>query len=119
MKTQGSTNIMAAPIQYLGMDAKDMKYRYNWNAPILRSQHAPNTFFHGAQVVLKTEDWGLTWKEISPDLTRNEKSKQGKGGVPYTNEAVGAENYGTLAYLIESPHEAGVLWTGSDDGQVT
>ncbi|MEY2704482.1 MAG: hypothetical protein RL407_544 [Bacteroidota bacterium] len=118
MKTQGSTNIMAAPIQYLGMDAKDMKYRYNWNAPILRSQHAPNTFFHGAQVVLKTEDWGLTWKEISPDLTRNEKSKQGKGGVPYTNEAVGAENYGTLAYLIESPHEAGVLWTGSDDGQV-
>jgi len=67
---------------------------------------------------LKTEDWGLTWKEISPDLTRNEKSKQGKGGVPYTNEAVGAENYGTLAYLIESPHEAGVLWTGSDDGQV-
>lgn len=118
IKTQGSTNIMAAPIQYLGMDAKDMKYRYNWNAPILRSQHAPNTFFHGAQVVLKTEDWGLTWKEISPDLTRNEKSKQGKGGVPYTNEAVGAENYGTLAYLIESPHEAGVLWTGSDDGQV-
>ncbi|MDF2157288.1 glycosyl hydrolase [Algoriphagus sp. CAU 1675] len=118
MQTQGSTNIMAAPIQYLGMDAKDMKYRFNWNAPIIWSQHEPNTFYHGAQVLLKTQDWGKTWTEVSPDLTRNEKEKQGKAGVPFTNEAVGAENYGTLAYVIESPHEAGVIWTGSDDGLV-
>jgi photosystem II stability/assembly factor-like uncharacterized protein len=118
MQTQGSTNIMAAPIQYLGMDAKDMKYRFNWNAPIIWSQHEPNTFYHAAQVLLKTQDWGQTWTEVSPDLTRNEKEKQGKGGVPYTNEAVGAENYGTIAYVIESPHEAGVIWTGSDDGLV-
>jgi photosystem II stability/assembly factor-like uncharacterized protein len=118
MQSQGSTNIMAAPIQYLGMDAKDMKYRFNWNAPIIWSQHESNTFYHGAQVLLKTQDWGQTWTEVSPDLTRNEKEKQGKGGVPYTNEAVGAENYGTLAYVIESPHEAGVIWTGSDDGLV-
>lgn len=118
MQTQGSTNIMASPIQYLGMDAKDMKYRFNWNAPIIWSQHEPNTFYHAAQVLLKTQDWGQTWTEVSPDLTRNEKSKQGKGGVPYTNEAVGAENYGTIAYVIESPHEKGVLWTGSDDGLV-
>lgn len=118
METQGSTNIMAAPIQYLGMDAKDMKYRFNWNAPIIWSQHEPNTFYHAAQVLLKTQDWGKTWTEVSPDLTRNEKEKQGKGGVPYTNEAVGAENYGTIAYVIESPHEKGVLWTGSDDGFV-
>ncbi|MDO8965117.1 glycosyl hydrolase [Algoriphagus sp.] len=118
MESQGSTNIMAAPIQYLGMDAKDMKYRFNWNAPIIWSQHEPNTFYHAAQVLLKTQDWGKTWTEASPDLTRNEKEKQGKGGVPYTNEAVGAENYGTIAYVIESPHEAGVIWTGSDDGLV-
>jgi photosystem II stability/assembly factor-like uncharacterized protein len=118
MESQGSTNIMAAPIQYLGMDAKDMKYRFNWNAPIIWSQHERNTFYHAAQVLLKTQDWGKIWTEVSPDLTRNEKEKQGKGGVPYTNEAVGAENYGTIAYVIESPHEAGVIWTGSDDGLV-
>lgn len=118
MESQGSTNIMAAPIQYLGMDAKDMKYRFNWNAPIIWSQHEPNTFYHAAQILLKTQDWGKTWTEVSPDLTRNEKEKQGKGGVPYTNEAVGAENYGTIAYVIESPHEPGVIWTGSDDGLV-
>lgn len=114
----GSTNVMAAPIQYLGRDASDMKYRYNWNAPIIWSMHEPGTFYHASQLVLRTRDQGKTWEEISPDLTRNEKEKQGKGGIPYTNEAVGAENYGTLSYLIESPHEKGTLWAGSDDGLV-
>ncbi len=118
VRAQASTNIMAAPIQYLGMDAKDIKYRFNWNAPIIWSRHEPNTFYHGSQHLLKTGDLGKTWKEVSPDLTRNEKEKQGKGGGPYTNEAVGAENYGTLAYIAESPHGKGVIWTGSDDGLV-
>lgn len=118
MKSNASTNIMIAPIQYLGRDASDMKYRFNWNAPIIWSQHEPNTFYHTAQYVLKTQDMGNSWEVISPDLTRNEKEKQGKGGGPYTNEAVGAENYGTIAYIIESPHEKGVFWTGSDDGLV-
>ena len=117
-KASASTAVMAAPIQYLGMDAKDIKYRFNWNAPIIWSKHEPNTFYHGAQLLLKTSDMGRTWKEVSPDLTRNIKEKQGKGGGPYTNEAVGAENYGTLAYIMESPHEKGVIYTGSDDGFV-
>lgn len=117
-KNNAGTNVMAAPIQYLGRDAKDMKYRYAWNAPIICSKHDPRVFYHGAQVLLRTDDLGKHWTEVSPDLTRNDKSKQGKMGVPYTNEAVGAENYGTLAYVAESPTEAGVIWTGSDDGLV-
>jgi photosystem II stability/assembly factor-like uncharacterized protein len=117
-KAEATTNIMAAPIQYLGRDAKDMKYRFNWSAPIIWSKHEPGTYYHGAQLLLRTRDKGITWEEASPDLTRNEKEKQGKGGGPYTNEAVGAENYGTLSYVIESPHEKGVIWTGSDDGLV-
>ncbi len=112
------TNVMAAPIQYLSRDAKDMKYRFNWNAPITYGKHEPNTFYHGAQFLLRTRDFGKTWEEISPDLTRNEKSKQGKPGVPLTNEAVGAENYGTLSYVMESSLEKGVIYTGSDDGLV-
>ncbi len=112
------TKIMAAPIQYLGRDASDMKYRFNWNAPIIWSQHEPNTYYHAAQMLLRTKDMGQTWEEASPDLTRNEKEKQGKGGGPLTNEAVGAENYGTISYVIESPHEAGVIWVGTDDGLV-
>jgi len=117
-EAHAATQVMEAPIQYLGMDAGDMKYRFNWNAPIIWSRHEPNTFYHGAQLLLKTSDMGRTWTEASPDLTRNEKEKQGRPGVPFTNEAVGAENYGTLAYIAESPHEAGVIWTGSDDGLV-
>lgn len=117
-KSQSSTNVMIAPIQYLGRDASDMRYRFNWNAPIIWSQHEPGTFYHAAQYVLRTRDMGNSWEVISPDLSRNEKEKQGKGGGPYTNEAVGAENYGTIAYIIESPHEKGVFWTGSDDGLV-
>ncbi|MBK8304901.1 MAG: glycosyl hydrolase, partial [Chloracidobacterium sp.] len=116
-KASAGTSIMASPIQYLGMDAKDMKYRYNWNAPIVWDKH-DNSYYHGSQLVLKTNDFGKNWKEISPDLTRNEKEKQGKGGGPFTNEAVGAENYGTLAYITVSQHEKGVIWTGSDDGLV-
>ncbi len=118
MDTKSETKIMAAPIQYLGRAARDMKYLYNWSAPIIRSQHEPDTFYHCAQLVLRTRDKGLNWEEISPDLTRNMDDKQGKGGGPYTVEAVGAENYGTIAHMIESPHEKGVLWTGSDDGLV-
>lgn len=117
-KAKAGTNIMAAPIQYLTRDAKDMKYRFNWNAPIIWSKHEPSVFYHGSQYLLRTMDMGKTWTEASPDLTRNEKEKQGRPGVPYTNEAVGAENYGTLAYVIESPHEKGVIYTGSDDGYV-
>ncbi len=118
MESKMSSNVMAAPIQYLGRDARDMKYLYNWNAPIIWSKHEPGTFYHAAQLVLRTRDNGVTWEEVSPDLTRDQDELQGKGGGPYTNEAVGAENYGTISYLLESPHEAGVLITGSDDGLV-
>lgn len=117
-KANAGTNIMAAPIQYLGREARDMKYLFNWNAPIIWSKHEPGTYYHGAQYLLRTRDMGRTWEEVSPDLTRNQDDKQGKGGAPYTNEAVGAENYGTLSYVLESPHEKGVIWTGSDDGYV-
>ena len=118
MTSKASTNIMSAPIQYLGREARNMKYLYNWNAPIIGSKHEPGTYYHGAQLVLRTKDMGVTWEEISPDLTRDIDEKQGNGGGPYTNEAVGAENYGTLAYMLESPHEKGHIWTGSDDGYV-
>ncbi len=115
-RSTASTKIMIEPNLYLGLAARDMKYLYNWNAPIIRSVHDENTYYHGAQYLIKTTDEGLSWQVVSPDLTKNDDSKQGKGGGPLTNEAVGAENYGTLSYVVESPHEAGVIYTGSDDG---
>ncbi|MCB0489833.1 MAG: glycosyl hydrolase [Cyclobacteriaceae bacterium] len=109
--------VMTAPIQYQAMQPKDMKYRFNWNAPIVWSKHE-NAFYHGGNHLLKTKDMGRTWEEISPDLTRNNESTLGISGVPYTNEGAGGENYGTLAYVAIHPKEKGVIWTGSDDGLV-
>ena len=117
-EASAGTKVMAAPIQYLGRAASDMKYRYNWNAPIIWSKHEPDTYYHAAQYLLRTRDMGKTWEEASPDLTRNDKAKQIKGGGPYTVEAVGAENYGTISYVMESPHEKGHIWVASDDGLV-
>ena len=102
----------------LSIQPKDFKYRYNWNAPIISSPHDRNTIYHAGNVVFKTQDGGNSWDVVSPDLTKNEKDKHGPGGGPYTNEAAGGENYNTLMSLVESPHEQGVLYAGSDDGLI-
>ncbi len=117
-KTMETKDIQAYPSLNLAIEPKDMKYRFNWNAPILASPHDPKTIYHGANVVLKTSNGGLTWEAISPDLTRNDKTKQGVGGGPITNEGAGGENYNTINYITESSLEKGVLWTGSDCGYV-
>ena len=102
----------------LGSVPKDLKYRFNWNAPIISSPHDRNTIYHAGNVIFKTQDGGLNWEIVSPDLTRNDPNQQGPGGGPFTNEAAGGENYNTIMYLTESPHEKGVLWAGTDDGLV-
>ncbi|WP_091412277.1 VPS10 domain-containing protein [Aquimarina amphilecti] len=100
----------------LSIAPKDSKYRYNWNAPIISSLHNRKTIYHGGNVVFKTTDGGISWTAISSDLTKNEKAKHGPGGGPYTNEAAGGENYNTLTALVESQHQEGLLYAGSDDG---
>ena len=117
-KAKARTKVMIEPINYIGKASRDMKYRFNWNAPVIWAKHEKNTFYHAAQHLFKTQDFGRSWTVVSPDLTRDEDEKQGYGGGPYTNEAVGAENYGTISYVIESPHEPNTIYTGSDDGLV-
>ncbi|NND80603.1 MAG: glycosyl hydrolase, partial [Maribacter sp.] len=91
-------SIKEYPELALGNVPADFKYRYNWNAPIISSPHDRNTIYHAGNVVFKTVDEGQSWTVISPDLTRNDKEKQGPGGGPYTNEAAGGENYNTTMY---------------------
>ena len=117
-KTNETKDIQAYPTLNLAIQPKDMKYRFNWNAPIVVSPHDPKTIYHGGNVLLRTTNGGMSWDAISPDLTRNEKSKQGPGGMPFTNEGAGGENYNTIYYVAESPVEKGVIWTGSDCGLV-
>ncbi len=117
-KSKTSTKIMEAPIDYHGRAARNMKYLFEWSAPTIRSQHEPGTYYHCAQFVFRTKDMGRTWGKISPDLTRNLNDRQGNGGGPYTNEALGDDNYGVISYMKESPSQKGEFWTGSNDGLV-
>jgi hypothetical protein len=117
-RTKEVRQIMAWPQLGSGRATKDLRYRFQWNAPILASVHDPRVLYHAAQVLFRTRDEGESWEEISPDLTRNDKSKQGKSGGPVTIDVTGVEVYDTIFALAESPLEKGVIWAGSDDGLV-
>lgn len=117
-KTNEEVAVMEYPVQYQALQPKDMKYRFNWNAPIIYSIHEPGVFYHAGNVLFKTNNLGKSWTAVSPDLTTHDTSKMGMSGTPYTNEGAGGENYCTITYVIESPHEKGVMYTGSDDGLV-
>ena len=114
--SRAQKSIKEYPELGLSIAPKDSRYRYNWNAPIISSPHNRATIYHGGNVVFKTTDGGTNWTTVSPDLTKNETDKHGPGGGPYTNEAAGGENYNTITALVESQHEEGVLYAGSDDG---
>ncbi len=117
-RTGQEREITPWPQLAVGRAPRDLRYRFQWNAPILVSRHDPKVLWTAAQVLLQSTDQGQSWTEISPDLTRNEKEKQGPSGGPITKDNTGVEVYGTIFALAESPHEAGTLWAGSDDGLV-
>jgi photosystem II stability/assembly factor-like uncharacterized protein len=100
-----------------GTPAAELKYRFNWTFPVAMSPHDHNKVYVGSQYVHVTTDGGQSWKVISPDLTLNDKSKQGSSGG-LTGDNIGPEYGDTLISIAESPKLAGVIWTGSNDGQV-
>ena len=117
-ETKSSKDIKEYPELALGNAPNSFKYRYNWNAPIISAPSDPNIIYHAGNVVFKTRNGGTDWEVISPDLTRNNINQQVPGGIPFTNEAAGGENYNTLMSLVASPHNPDVLWAGSDDGLI-
>lgn len=94
------------------------KYRFNWDAPIVISPHDPNTVYTGGNVVFKSTDRGHSWEQISEDLTTNDKSKQRTSGGEIYQDNTAAEFHCTILYIDESPVEKGVIWVGTDDGNV-
>jgi photosystem II stability/assembly factor-like uncharacterized protein len=111
-------NITPWPVNPIGSAAADQKYRFQWTEPIVFSPHDPNTLYFAAQVLFKTSDAGMSWKIISPDLTRNDKSKQQPSGGPITKDNTGVEVYSTIFSVVESPLQKDLIWTGSDDGLI-
>ncbi|MEO8196637.1 MAG: glycosyl hydrolase [Thermoanaerobaculia bacterium] len=120
-KSGNERNISYYPTNPSGHGAEDLRVRFQWTAPLLASRREPGVLYHGSNILLRTADGGQTWKQISPDLTRNDKEKQKWSGGPITGDNTGVEIYDTIFALAESALAAGELWAGTDDGllQVT
>lgn len=106
------------PLNPMGHDAKDSKYRFQWTFPIMNSPHDPSVLYAGSNVVFKSDDKGKSWHIISPDLTKHDPATLGASGGPITKDQTSIEYYATVFALQESPIVAGLIWAGSDDGLI-
>jgi photosystem II stability/assembly factor-like uncharacterized protein len=117
-ETEEAHLITPAPVIMDGSGAADQKYRFQWTAPIVISPFDLHTLYIAAQVLFKSTDAGQSWTVISPDLTRNDKSKQQLSGGPITKDSTSVEFYDTIFTVVESPVQRDLIWAGSDDGLV-
>ncbi len=118
LATGQERSIMVWPENPMGWGADSLTHRFQWTYPIVLSPHDPNILYVTSQYVHRSTNEGQTWETISPDLTRNDKSKQGPSGGPITKDNTSVEYYGTIFALAPSPRDANVFWAGSDDGLV-
>ena len=117
-RTGERRNVHVWPDNPMGWGAGKLRYRFQWNFPIFTSPHDPDLLFVAAQVLFASSDGGSSWRQISGDLTRNDKARQEPSGGPITKDNTSVEYYCTIFAGFESPHEAGTIWCGSDDGLV-
>jgi photosystem II stability/assembly factor-like uncharacterized protein len=117
-RTGESRIVNVWPENTMGYGAKDARYRFQWNFPLLFSQHTPGLLYAAGNVLFATTNEGQTWTPLGGDLTRNDTTKMGPSGGPITKDNTSVEYYGTIFALAESPAEPGVLWAGSDDGLI-
>ncbi|MEM1215470.1 MAG: glycosyl hydrolase [Bacteroidota bacterium] len=115
-RTKQEQAINVWPDNPMGHGAEGMKYRFQWNFPVFFSPHNPQRLYTTSNHVHVSEDGGQSWEIISPDLTRNDPSKLVSSGGPITKDNTGVEYYCTIFAAVESPHAAGEIWAGSDDG---
>jgi photosystem II stability/assembly factor-like uncharacterized protein len=95
------------------------QFRWNWNSPLVLSPNNPRTVYVGSSHLFKSVDRGDTWRIISPDLTKNDpKTRNSTYSGGLTKDATGAENYNTIYTIDESPVNSGIVWVGTDDGNV-
>jgi photosystem II stability/assembly factor-like uncharacterized protein len=118
LKTRDQQSVGPQVENYGGATAKEMKYRFAWDAPLVRSPFAPHTFYYAGNVIFQSSDRGESWEPISHDLTRVDASKMEPSGGPIAIDNSSSETYGTITTISESPAKRGVLWAGTDDGNV-
>ena len=120
LKTNTSRAVAPYPVHIgsTGNAIAPYKYRFNWNSPVVRSPHDPKVIYYGGNVLFRTTDNGMSWETISPDLTTNDKSKQQSSGGDIVVDNTAAEFHCTIMAISESPAMKGVIWVGTDDGNI-
>jgi photosystem II stability/assembly factor-like uncharacterized protein len=116
MKTGLSKQYWVGGQSLYGNDAKDLIWRFQRVSPMNLSPHDPKVIYYGSQYLHRSRDAGVTWEQISPDLTAKPACCQGASGEPITRDVTGEEFYSTLYAITEAATEPGVIWTGSNDG---
>lgn len=118
LRTHQFESVSPWPLYRSGGSSGEERYRFGWTHPILFSPANPHQLFISAQYVFRSDDYGITWKRISPDLTRNEKSEEIPSGGPVDLDQSGAEIYPEVSSLAVSPLDGEIIWAGSSDGLV-
>ncbi|MEP6947173.1 MAG: glycosyl hydrolase [Acidobacteriota bacterium] len=120
-RTGQQRNVDVYPDNPMGSGADGAKYRFQWNFPLLFSPFKTDgkaVLYAAAEKLFRSFDGGVSWEAFSPDLTRNDKSRQKSSGGPISQDNTSIEYYDTIFAVDESPVKQGVIWTGSDDGLV-
>ncbi len=117
-RTGQSQTVSPWPDDPDGSGAAAQRYRFTWTQPIVFSPNDPGTLYYSGQVLFKSTDGGMSWAEISPDLSRNDKSKQQSSGGPITKDNASVEFYDLIFTVAESPAQKNLIWAGTDDGLI-
>jgi len=117
-RTGQAQDVTIWPDNPMGAGVGELKHRFQWTAPIAVSPHDPNVLYQGGEALFKSTNGGMSWTAISPDLTRNDKSKQQSSGGPITKDNTSVEYYDTIFAVAESPMQKDLIWAGTDDGLV-
>jgi len=117
-RTEQLVDISVYPLDVSGNGSDKLLHRFNWTSPLLVSPHDPNVLYTAMERIFKSTDMGQSWTAISPDLTRNDKSKQKPSGGPITLDITSVEYYDTVFAVAESPVKKDMIWAGTDDGLV-
>lgn len=118
LKTRDQQSVGPQVRSYGGATAQDMKYRFAWDAPLVRSPFGEHTFYYGSDVIFQSSDRGGSWEPISHDLTKGDPAKMQPSGGPIFTDNSSSETYGAVTRISESPAKQGVIWAGTDDGNV-
>lgn len=117
-RTMQAQDISPWPMDAQGHGASSLRYRFGWTEPLLVSVHDSDVIYTAAEVLFQSKNHGMSWQVISPDLSRNDKTKQQPSGGALTKDITSVEYYNTIFSVAESPLEKGLLWVGTDDGLV-